>query len=82
MPDVATVEYVNNLESELCKEREGVTVLPGVLDMLESICTEDWTINTAGTIIMATARLTQFDIALPKEMITGDKVNMHKECDQ
>lgn len=74
MPHLATIEHVIELERKLALEKEGVTVLPGVLDLLESILPEDWTINTAGTNAMATARLQQFDIRIPKEMATGDKV--------
>lgn len=54
-------------------------VLPGVLDLLKSIPAEDWTVNTAGTMTMAVSRLSQFNITLPKEMITGDKVKKKKE---
>lgn len=73
-PELATVEYVNKFEGDLAKETEGVTVLPGVIDLLESIPTEDWTVNTAGTITMALSRLSQFNIHVPEEMATGDKV--------
>lgn len=68
------MDYVNKFEGGLAKETEGVTVLPGVLDLLKSIPTEDWTVNTAGTITMAVSRLSQFNIHVPKEMATGDKV--------
>lgn len=77
MPELATIEYVTSLEGRLAQEMEGVTILPGVRDILASIKTEDWTINTAGTNIMATTRLSQFGIPVPKEMATGDKVIEH-----
>ncbi|KAG0749810.1 hypothetical protein G6F57_003740 [Rhizopus arrhizus] len=78
MPHLATIEHVIELERKLALEKEGVTVLPGVLDLLESILPEDWTINTAGTNVMATARLQQFDIKIPIEMATGDKLTYGK----
>jgi glycerol 3-phosphatase-1/sugar-phosphatase len=71
---LATIEYVNELEGRLALEKEGVVVLPGVMDLLQSISAEDWTVNTAGTNIMAVARLSQFDIKVPKQMATGDMV--------
>ncbi|KAG2196192.1 hypothetical protein INT47_004718 [Mucor saturninus] len=77
-PELATVDYVNKFEGGLAKETEGVTVLPGVLDLLNSIPTEDWTVNTAGTITMAVSRLSQFNIHVPKEMATGDKLTFGK----
>lgn len=71
---MATIEYVNELEGRLALEKEGVVVLPGVMDLLQSIPAEDWTVNTAGTNIMAVTRLSQFDIKVPKQMATGDMV--------
>lgn len=78
MPELATNEFVNTFETKLSKEMDGVIILPGVRELLESIKTEDWTVNTAGTNIMATSRLTQFGIQVPKEMATGDKVRNEK----
>lgn len=53
---------------------EGVSVLPGVVDLLASIPNQDWTVNTAGTHIMAITRLAQFGIHVPEKLATGDKV--------
>lgn len=58
----------------MAKEMDGVIILPGVRELIASIKTEDWTVNTAGTHIMATTRLSQFGIPVPKDMATGDKV--------
>ncbi|CAO3676961.1 unnamed protein product [Rhizopus stolonifer] len=78
MPHMATTEKVIELEAGLAQEMEGVIVLPGVLEVLSSIQKEDWTINTAGTNAMATTRLQQFNISLPNEMATGDKLTYGK----
>ncbi|EPB82626.1 hypothetical protein HMPREF1544_10611 [Mucor circinelloides 1006PhL] len=78
VPHLATMEHVNELEGRLCLEKEGVTVLPGVMDLLQSIPAEDWTVNTAGTMLMATSRLRQFDIQVPKQMMTGDMLTQGK----
>lgn len=77
-PEIATVEYVNDLEGRLAKEMDGVIILPGVRELIANIKTEDWTVNTAGTHIMATTRLSQFGIPVPKEMATGDKLKFGK----
>lgn len=76
VPELATKEYVNDLEGRLALEKEGVVVLPGVMDLLQSIPAEDWTVNTAGTNLMATTRLKQFEIQVPKQMATGDMVRL------
>lgn len=58
----------------------GVIELPGVRSLLASIDMDDWTINTAGTTLMATTRLKQFNIPIPKKMSTGDTVNKKTCC--
>ncbi|GAA5807205.1 hypothetical protein MFLAVUS_000560 [Mucor flavus] len=78
IPVLATKEYVNDLEARLCVIMEGVSVLPGVVDLLASIPNQDWTVNTAGTHIMAITRLAQFGIHVPEKLATGDKVNFGK----
>ncbi|KAF1799902.1 HAD-like domain-containing protein [Mucor lusitanicus] len=78
VPELATKEYVNDLEGRLALEKEGVVVLPGVMDLLQSIPAEDWTVNTAGTNLMATTRLKQFEIQVPKQMATGDMLTHGK----
>jgi glycerol 3-phosphatase-1/sugar-phosphatase len=74
IPEKATPEYVNELEAGLASKKEGVTILPGVLDMLSKIDSSDWTVNTAGTRLMATSRLEQCQIHIPNKMATGDMV--------
>ncbi|ORE01753.1 HAD-like protein [Rhizopus microsporus var. microsporus] len=78
MPHLATNEYVIELETKLAQQKEGVSILPGVLNLFEAISPDDWTINTASTHMMATARLLQFEIKAPKEMATGDKLTFGK----
>ncbi|KAI7897721.1 HAD-like domain-containing protein [Cokeromyces recurvatus] len=78
VPVLANDKYVNEFESKLAKETEGVIILPGVMDLLSQISEEDWTVNTAGTHMMATTRLSQFNIKVPKEMATGDKLTKGK----
>jgi hypothetical protein len=68
------MDYINELEARLNKITEGISVLPGVVELLDSIPTEDWTINTANSLITATERLSQFNLHVPKQMMTGCKV--------
>ena len=74
MPHLATVEHVMALEEKLASDKEGVVLLPGVMDLLNKIDPDDWTICTAGTFPMAIGRLNQFGIKAPPKMVTGDKV--------
>ncbi|KAI8982608.1 HAD-superfamily hydrolase subfamily IA, variant 3 [Pilobolus umbonatus] len=78
IPELATPQKVLELETKLSDEMEGVIVLPGVIDLIDGIDRDDWTINTAGTHYMATARLSQFHIPVPSEMVTGDKISQGK----
>ncbi|KAI8636058.1 HAD-like domain-containing protein [Parasitella parasitica] len=78
IPELATIEHVNELEGKLALEKEGVIVLPGVMDLLQSISAKDWTVNTAGTNLMATTRLSQFNIQIPEKMATGDMLTHGK----
>ncbi|KAI9279293.1 HAD-like domain-containing protein [Sporodiniella umbellata] len=78
IPSLATKEKVMELESRLSLEKDGVTVLPGVREILSSILADDWTIFTACTSTMASARLEQFSIVPAHDIATGDKVNNGK----
>ncbi|KAI8967260.1 HAD-like domain-containing protein [Mycotypha africana] len=78
VPEIATVEYVNQFEAELAQNMEGVMILPGVRELVGSIDVQDWTVNTAGTWTMATTRLTQFNLPVPKDMATGDRLTHGK----
>lgn len=80
IPELATVEKVNEMEAKLAQETEGVIILPGVRDMIDSIDLKDWNINTAGINITATTRLGQFNLPIPEKMCTGDMVNYMTKC--
>jgi hypothetical protein len=55
---------------------DGVTLLPGVKDLFNSIDDSCWTINTACTIAAARKRLEQFGIRIPEKMSTADMVSL------
>ncbi|CEP19221.1 hypothetical protein [Parasitella parasitica] len=78
VPELATIEHVNELEGKLALEKDGVIVLPGVMNLLQSVSAKDWTVNTAGTNVMATTRLLQFNIQVPAKMATGDMLTHGK----
>ncbi|KAI8874943.1 HAD-like protein [Backusella circina FSU 941] len=77
-PELATESYVTELEKKISLIREGVTLLPGVMDLFNSIDAECWTINTACTIASARNRLQQFGIKIPEKMSTGDMLTFGK----
>lgn len=78
MPHKATIEYVDQLERRLAEKTEGVSVLPGVTNLLEKIPLGRMAICTAGNRFMAETRLNQCSIAVPTVMATGDVVTAGK----
>ncbi|KAI8075157.1 HAD-like domain-containing protein [Gongronella butleri] len=78
VPEKATQEHVDYYERKLAMEPEGVTVLPGVARLLESIPLGKWSIYTAGTKFMAESRLKQCNIPIPAGLVTADKVTNGK----
>ncbi|KAL1930310.1 hypothetical protein VTP01DRAFT_10472 [Rhizomucor pusillus] len=78
VPHKATIEYVDQLERRLAEKTEGVSVLPGVTNLLEKIPLGRMAICTAGNRFMAETRLNQCSIAVPTVMATGDVVTAGK----
>ncbi|KAI8344254.1 HAD-like domain-containing protein [Chlamydoabsidia padenii] len=78
VPEKATPETVDYYERKLAQETEGLTVLPGVMALLDSIPLGKWGVCTAGTSYMAVNRLKQCDIPVPTSLSTGDKVERGK----
>ncbi|SAL95790.1 hypothetical protein [Absidia glauca] len=78
VPEKATPEIVDFYEQRLADETDGLTVLPGVMALLDSIPLGKWGVCTAGTSYMAVKRLKQCHIPVPESLSTGDKVERGK----
>ncbi|KAI8388035.1 2-deoxyglucose-6-phosphate phosphatase [Radiomyces spectabilis] len=78
VPELATPEVVAEMERKVADQTEGVSILPGVRNLLDKIPQNRIAVCTAGTEYMATTRLKQCEITLPKVMATGDRVTHGK----
>jgi len=59
-------------------DNEGLTVLPGVLNLLSSLPQERWTVVTSATERLARARMTAGGVPVPKKLITAEWVTRGK----
>ncbi|RUS15777.1 HAD-like domain-containing protein [Endogone sp. FLAS-F59071] len=73
-PHLAVESVADTYEQALALKSEGVTLLPGVRDILDVLPTDRWAICTSARMYMAEARLRQCDVAAPRVLITADKV--------
>lgn len=68
---MAENEVIENLEIE---DTDGVTVLPGVLELLALLPTNRWTVVTSATETLARVRLAAGRIPVPERIITAEQV--------
>jgi sugar-phosphatase len=69
------LKVIENIEAE---DNEGLTVLPGVLDLLGALPADRWTVVTSATERLARIRLAAGGIPLPKRLVTADHVTHGK----
>jgi len=68
-------EIVEGFEME---DTDGVTVLPGVAELLASLARDRWTVVTSATEPLAWVRLRAGSIALPDRIVTSESVEEGK----
>jgi sugar-phosphatase len=74
--DAATENLIiENLEIE---DRDGVAVLPGVLELLAKLPRDRWTVVTSATGPLARVRLEAGGIPVPERIVTADDVSEGK----
>ncbi len=71
----AELKVIENIEAE---DNEGLTVLPGVLDLLAALPADRWTVVTSATERLARIRLAAGGIPLPRRLVTADHVTHGK----
>ncbi len=59
-------------------DKEGLTVLPGVLALLHSLPPERWTVVTSATEKLARVRLAAGGVPVPERLVTADSVTEGK----
>jgi mannitol-1-/sugar-/sorbitol-6-phosphatase len=71
----AEVERLEKMEAE---DQEGVVVMPGAAELLESIPGNRWCVVTSGTRYLATCRLKHANLPIPRVMVSADDVSKGK----
>ena len=77
-PDLDPEEENKIIEGIEMEDTEGVTVLPGVLDLLSSLPRDRWTVVTSATEPLARVRLVAAGVPVPEEFITAESVAQGK----
>jgi sugar-phosphatase len=77
-PHLDAEAEVRKLESREADDRDGVTVMPGAIDLVRAIPDGRWCVVTSGTRHLATARLQLAGIPLPNVLVTADDVTRGK----
>lgn len=73
-PHLDAEEEVRKLEGREADDHEGVTTMPGALELVKAVPDGYWGVVTSGTRLLATERLHLFGIPIPKVMVTADDV--------
>jgi sugar-phosphatase len=74
-PDLDAEQENLIVEGFECDDTEGITVLPGVLELLASLPRNRWTVVTSATGPLARVRLAAGGIPVPDRIITADDVS-------
>jgi sugar-phosphatase len=77
-PHLDAEAQVRELEAREASDREGVMVMPGAVELVNSIPDGRWCVVTSGTRLLATARLRLAGIPIPQVLITADDVTRGK----
>src|ERR1700747_1062180 len=77
-PDLDPEAENKLIKSIEIEDTEGVTVLPGVLDLLSSLPSDRWTVVTSATEPLARVRLKVGGIHVPDRIITAEIVTQGK----
>lgn len=73
-PDLDVDKQAEILEGYEVADQGGVHALAGVLPLLQSLPAARWTVVTSATDRLARARLAAAGIAVPRTMVSGDRV--------
>jgi sugar-phosphatase len=77
-PDLDSVAELKLIEDIELADGEGLTVLPGVLELLAALPAGCWTVVTSATERIARQRLAQSGIPVPERLITAEDVTQGK----
>jgi sugar-phosphatase len=77
-PDLDSETELKVIEDIEVADNDGLTVLPGVLDLLAALPANRWTVVTSATERLARIRLAAGGIPVPKRLVTADHVTRGK----
>jgi mannitol-1-/sugar-/sorbitol-6-phosphatase len=77
-PHLGAEAEVERLEKMEAEDQEGVVVMPGATELLESIPGNRWCVVTSGTRYLATCRLKHANLPIPRVMVSADDVSKGK----
>lgn len=75
VPHVNAETEAVKLEKLEAHSTEGVTVMPGALELVNSLPRDRWCVVTSGTRYLATRRLAAGNLPVPDVLVTADDVN-------
>jgi sugar-phosphatase len=77
-PDLDSSEELKLIEDIELADGEGITVLPGVMDLIAALPKERWTVVTSATERLARMRLAASGFTVPDRLVTAETVNEGK----
>jgi len=77
-PDLDSAAELKVIEDIELADGAGLTVLPGVLDLLRSLSPERWTVVTSATERLARLRMSSVGIPVPERIVAAENVTLGK----
>jgi len=77
-PDLDSEVELKIIEDIEVADHEGLSVLPGVVDLLAALPKHRWTVVTSATDRLARARLAEAGIPVPERLVTANTVTQGK----
>jgi sugar-phosphatase len=77
-PDLESDAELRVIEEMEIEDNEGLTVLPGVQDLIAALPANRWTVVTSATERLARIRLAAAGIRVPERLVTADQVKRGK----
>jgi mannitol-1-/sugar-/sorbitol-6-phosphatase len=77
-PDLDSAAELKVIEEIEIEDNEGMTVLPGVLNLIAALPADRWTVVTSATERLARIRMAAAGISVPPKMVTADQVKRGK----
>jgi sugar-phosphatase len=77
-PDLDSAAELKVIEEIEIEDNDGMTVLPGVLNLIAALPADRWTVVTSATERLARIRMAAAGISVPPKMVTADQVKRGK----